>query len=78
MALHLFDFEARDVDGHTYPLSVWAGLETAASQGEPTGHGEVTREIRTKDGLVVDRLGKGQYRIGDTGVQLSSDDPRSP
>jgi hypothetical protein len=36
---------------------------------------EVGTSVKTTDGKHVDRLGRGKYKVVETGVRLTSDDP---
>lgn len=39
---------------------------------------EGLKELRTPDGLHVNRLGRGEYQIVQTGVSLRSNSPDAP
>jgi hypothetical protein len=70
-------FKAIDIRGNSYALRVFANIDTTTrpdgskcpSRGRPS--------IETQNGLSVERLKKGEYKVVDTGLMLHSNDPRA-
>lgn len=69
------EFTATDDQGHEYRLRFYQEYlpDTKLENGVPG-----VKRIVTEDGKGVNRLGKGQYKIVQTGVILHSDDPSAP
>jgi hypothetical protein len=72
-AVRTGNFKARDENGNTHLLSIFATYETV--QGNTTRGAD---EIRTASGLRVTRLERGRYQVADNGTVLESDDASAP
>ncbi len=71
-------FMAKDSQGHSRRLYVWAHI---IDVGDVLGPGSVIEgmiEIKTGSGHTVSVIAKGQYEIVQTGEMLTSDDPKAP
>jgi hypothetical protein len=74
---HVSSFNAIDIRGNSYALRVFANIRTTTC---PDGSKSTSRgrpSIETQNGLSVERLKKGEYKVAATGLLLCSDDPRA-
>jgi hypothetical protein len=65
-------------DGRLYTLYIYTDILDAGAFGEPAATREGLKELRTSNGLLVNRLRQGEYEIVQTGVRLHSDSPDAP
>ena len=68
-------FIAKDSQGHSRRLYIWAHIIDVGDILEPDGFIEGMIEIKTESGKSVSVIKKGQYEIVETGELLTSDDP---
>src|SRR5262245_7429761 len=70
-------FVARDESGRSYTLSMRTEF-VVATDSDGTMREPIACHIRTQDGQVVQRMGKGPYLIVATGEELTPDDSEAP
>jgi len=68
-------FIAKDSQGHSRRLHVWAHLIDVGLDPDEVIEGMI--EIKTESGQTVNVIKKGQYKIVQTGEMLTSDDPKA-
>ena len=69
-------FIATDEGGHRHWLLGFTEyIDVPATSRSGRKKKEVAASIKTTDGKHVDRLGIGEYKVVETGVRLTSDDP---
>jgi predicted transcriptional regulator len=71
-------FMADGSDGKTYTVFVSTDYINAGTTVDPQAVVEGCKELRTSDGLAVNRERKGEYKVVQTGVTLRSDSPDAP
>jgi len=71
-------FRAEGSDSKTYTVVVFTDYKKAGTMTDHQAVVEGLKELRTSDGLAVNRMGKGKYKIVRTGVTLRSDSPDAP
>jgi hypothetical protein len=70
-------FIAKDSQGHSRRLYIWAHIIDVGDILEPDAFIEGMIEIKTESGRSVSLIKKGQYEIVGTGEMLTSDDPEA-
>jgi len=70
-------FIAKDSQGHSRRLYVWAHIIDIGDTQDPDAVIEGMIEIKTESGQSVSIIKKGQYEIVQTGQILASDDPKA-
>ena len=70
-------FIAKDSQGHSRRLYVWAHMIDVGDMLEPAALIEGVIEIKTESGKTVSVIAKGEYEIVQTGEILTSDDPKA-
>jgi hypothetical protein len=65
--------QAAGSDGHIYLVEIWTDF-TPAANNEVEG----LKTLRTPNGGRLHHIGKGEYQIVGTGINLRSDDPDAP
>jgi hypothetical protein len=71
-------FEAVGSDSETYTVYELTDINNVGAQTDPYAVAEGLKELRTSDGLTVNRIKKGEYQVVQTGVSLFSDSPAAP
>jgi hypothetical protein len=69
-------FEAYDEAGKPHTLQ-YQPLDTGTTT-DPYDEMPTTKPITTMSGQIVRQLGKGEYKVVETGQVLHSDDPDAP
>ena len=75
---HTGTFTAHTAAGREQILHIYTRFEDAATPEDRSAVVVVGDEFRTPEGLAVTRLAKGEYRVAQTGLRLSTDDPDAP
>jgi hypothetical protein len=70
--------EARDSNGNKYTVIKWVQVISAAHQGDANAEIDGITEFSTSDGMHVNWISKGKYKIVQTGQELISTDPSAP
>lgn len=78
MKEHTGSFLAYHKDGRCVNLNIYTDMINAGTFDNPKAVIPGLKEIKTDDGLSVNRLDKGKYQIVITGEVLTSDDPNAP
>lgn len=71
-------FSAVGDDSCQYTVHILTDFIDASSHDDPRAVIKGMKELRTSDGMAVDRLQKGEYKIIQTGIILHSTDPAAP
>lgn len=71
-------FVATGDDGREYTVYIYTEFVDAGSRRNPRAVVQGLKELRTSDGMAVNRLQKGEYQIEETGVVLRSDSADAP
>ena len=71
-------FNATDDGGVEHALYIFTDDIDVATMQDPNAVAEGMKELRTADGMRVNRLGKGVYKINATGVVLRCASPAAP
>jgi hypothetical protein len=69
-------FMARTADGTRVELEIWTPFRPGQGRSLPPLRGRP--EVYTTDGDPVKILYKGRYQVVETGMELTSDDPKAP
>lgn len=75
---HTGTFEAVGTDGETYTIFEFTEYTETTTHGGGRSEMPGLKELQTSDGLSVNYVGKGQYKIVQTGMLLRSDSPDAP
>ena len=78
MIKHTGTFEAIGSDSETYTVFVFTNYIDAGTKTDPHAALEGLKELRTFDGLAVNRVNKGEYKVVQTGISLRSDSRDAP
>lgn len=78
MLKHTGTFEAVGSDSETYTVFVFTNYIDVRTMTDPHAVIEGLKELRTSDGLAVNQVRKGEYKVVQTGVALRSDSPDAP
>jgi len=71
-------FTARDENGRRYTIVIFTDSIKAGTFENPKMETEGMKELKTYEGMAVNRLEKGKYQIVQTGVIIQSDSPDAP
>ena len=71
-------FVAEGADGRKQPIEIHTLFHAAGTGDDPTALVRGTSELRTPEGLRVNRIAQGEYQIVQTGELLRSDDQNAP
>ena len=71
-------FIATDENGRRYTILIYTNIIKAGKVENPSGGIEGETELRTFEGMAVNRLEKGKYQIAQTGIIVQSDSPDAP
>jgi hypothetical protein len=71
-------FMTVDDDGRRYIIYIYTNFIKAGTFDDPNAVLEGMKEFRTSNGMHVNQIGKGKYKIVQTGVILTSDDVDAP
>ncbi len=72
------NFVAKGDDGQDYIVEIYVNLIDAGTHDDPSATLEGIKTLLTEDGLHVNRIGKGEYMLVQTGLRLHSDSPDAP
>ena len=72
------EFTSTAEDGSEHVLYVYQDFRDAGTRSEPSAQVPGLKRIATADGLSVNRLGKGEYEVVQSGVILRSRDSDAP
>jgi hypothetical protein len=71
-------FRATGSDGRQYTVYIYTDFIDIGSFQNPNAVVEGLKELRTSDGMPVNRLQQGEYEIVQTGIVLRSSSPAAP
>ena len=71
-------FIATDENGRRYTILIYTNVIKAGTVDNPSGGVEGMAELKTFEGMAVNRLEKGKYQIVQTGIIVQSDSPDAP
>jgi len=71
-------FIATDENGRRYTILIFTNVIKAGTLENPSMEEEGETELRTFEGMAVNRLEKGKYQIAQTGIIVQSDSPDAP
>ena len=71
-------FIATDENGRRYTILIFTNFIKTGTFEDPIMEGEGTKELKTFEGMAVNRLEKGKYQIVQTGIIVQSDSPDAP
>jgi hypothetical protein len=71
-------FIATDENGRRYTILIYTNLVKAGTVENPSMEVEGMEELKTFEGVAVNRLEKGKYQIAQTGIIVRSDSPNAP
>ncbi len=71
-------FTASGSDGRAYTVYIYTNYIDTGNFIDPNAFVEGLKELRTSDGLAVNRHKKGEYEIVQTGVLLKSNSVEAP
>ena len=71
-------FIATDGNGRRYTIVIYTNITKAGTVENPNEGVEGMAELKTFEGMAVNRLEKGKYQIVQTGVIVQSDSPDGP
>jgi hypothetical protein len=71
-------FSAVGDDGRQYTIFIYTDFTDAGNFEDPHAAVEGMKELRTSDGMRVNRLQQGEYVVVQTGVILRSSSPGAP
>ena len=71
-------FIATDEKGRRYTILIYTNVMKAGTFENPSGEVEGMNELKTFEGMAVNRLEKGKYQIVPTGIIVQSDSPDAP
>jgi hypothetical protein len=74
---HKGSFIAKDAEGRSHRLYVWAHIIDVGDILDPDAVIEGMIEIKTERGQRVNVIAKGEYEIVETGEVLTSNDPKA-
>jgi hypothetical protein len=72
------EIRASDPRGRLVIVEEWSEPIPDAAESDPTAEGAGGSYLRTRDGVALRRIGKGQYHDVVTGELLVSSDPDAP
>jgi hypothetical protein len=71
-------FIATDENGRRYTILIFTNFIKAGTFENPSMEVEGMEELKTFEGMAVNRLEKGKYQIAQTGIIIQSDSPDAP
>ena len=71
-------FIATDENGRRYTILIFTNVIKAGTLENPSMEEEGMEELKTFEGMAVNRLEKGKYQIVQTGIIVRSDSPDAP
>ena len=71
-------FIATDENGRRYTILIFTNLVKAGTVENPSMEVEGMKELKTFEGMAVNRLEKGKYQIVKTGIIVQSDSADAP
>jgi hypothetical protein len=71
-------FIATDENGRRYTILIFTNLVKAGTVENPSMEVEGMKELKTFEGMAVNRLEKGKYQIVKTGIIVQSDSTDAP
>ena len=71
-------FIATDENGRRYTILIYTNIKKAGTVENPSVEVEGMEELKTYEGMSVNRLEKGKYQIAQTGIIIWSDLPDAP
>ena len=71
-------FVAKGDDGQDYVIEIYVNLIDAGTYDDPNATIEGVKSLLTEGGLLVNRIGKGEYLIVQTDLRLHSDSSDAP
>jgi len=71
-------FIATDENGRRYTILIFRNIVKAGTFENPNKEVEGIGELKTFEGMAVNRLEKGKYQIVPTGIIVQSDSPDAP
>jgi hypothetical protein len=71
-------FIATDENGRRYTILIFTNVVKAGTLENPSMEVEGMEELKTFEGMAVNRLEKGKYQIAQTGIIVRSDSPNAP
>ena len=71
-------FIATDENGRRYTILIFTNIIKAGTFENPSTEVEGIKELKTFEGMAVNRLEKGRYQIVKTGIIVQSDLPNAP
>ena len=71
-------FIATDENGRRYTILIFTNFIKAGTFENPSMEGEGIKELKTFEGMAVNRLEKDKYQIVQSGIIVQSDSPDVP
>jgi hypothetical protein len=71
-------FVAKGDDGKDYIIEIYVDLVDVGTHDDPNATIEGLKTLQTEDGLKINRIGKGEYKLIQTGLRLHSISPDAP
>ena len=71
-------FFATDENGRRYTILIFTNFIKTGTFENPSMEVEGIKELKTFEGMAVNRLEKGKYQIVQTGIIVQSDSPDAP
>ena len=71
-------FIATDEKGRRYTILIYTNIIKAGTFEDPSMEVEGIKELKTFEGMAVNRLEKGKYQIVQSGIIVRSDSPDAP
>ena len=71
-------FVAAGDDGKNYVINMYVDVIKAGTHDDLNGEIEGLKSLLTSDGLQVNYISKGEYKIAVTGIHLHSQSPDAP
>ena len=71
-------FIATDENGRRYTILIFTNFIKAGTFENPSMEVEGMEELKTFEGMAVNRLEKGKYQITQSGIIIQSDSPNAP
>ena len=71
-------FIATDENGRRYTILIYTNVIKEGTLKSPSTEVEGMEELKTFEGMAVNRLEKGKYQIVQTGIIVQSDSPDAP
>jgi hypothetical protein len=73
-----YTFAAQDENGGNHQIEVWVGGWDPTDRLNPDAELDDLEQYRTKDGELLNWIGRGKYQKLTTGEVLTSSDPTAP